>query len=192
MASGRTNGAERSFEWNSPPPGAPLLSRTKNPVTRRREDPRRACSRATGQDTHSVLLGYDVFVNAPIPDKSDPSDIERLYVPEDFDFRLAPGSPAIAAGIALPNINDGFAGKAPDLGAYQLDQPLPHFTARDNNPCPVRGCEAGTLSIPIGRCYRRRVAIRCTARLGSARASQMSSSTAGCQGVNDGPARRRQ
>lgn len=35
------------------------------------------------------------------------------------DWRLAEGSPGIDAGQPLSNINDGFAGKAPDMGAFE-------------------------------------------------------------------------
>jgi hypothetical protein len=55
-----------------------------------------------------------------------------LYKPDDFDFRLKPGSAAIDAGIALPTINDDFTGRAPDLGAYELDRPAPHYGPRSN------------------------------------------------------------
>ena len=82
---------------------------------------------ATGQDTHSVLIDYDSFVKAAPPDRNDPA---RLYDPADFDFRLRPGSPAIDAGQPLPGVNDGFAGKAPDLGAYEAGAPLPHYGPR--------------------------------------------------------------
>ena len=51
--------------------------------------------KATRQEQHSILLDYDVFVNVSIPDKSDP---QRLYKPEDFDFRLKPGSRADRCG----------------------------------------------------------------------------------------------
>ena len=34
-------------------------------------------------------------------------------------FRLKADSKAIDAGCLLPNINDNFTGKAPDLGAYE-------------------------------------------------------------------------
>jgi hypothetical protein len=82
---------------------------------------------ATKQDQHSVLVDYDIFANARIPDKNDP---QRLYKPEDFDFRLRPNSAAIDASVSLPTINDGFTGRAPDLGAYELDRPLPHYGPR--------------------------------------------------------------
>jgi hypothetical protein len=37
---------------------------------------------------------------------------------------------AIDAGALLPNINDGFVGGAPDLGAFELGQPLPSYGPR--------------------------------------------------------------
>ena len=76
---------------------------------------------------HSVLVDYDVFVNVTMPDKSDP---QRLYKPDGLDFRLKPGSAAVDAGIALPSINDDYTGKAPDIGAYELGRPLPHYGPR--------------------------------------------------------------
>ena len=36
------------------------------------------------------------------------------------DFHLQAGSPAIDAGRQLPGITDGFAGNAPDIGAYEF------------------------------------------------------------------------
>ena len=76
---------------------------------------------ATGQERHSVLVDYDVFRNVTAPDKSDP---QRVYHPDGFDFRLRSGSAAVDAGIELPTITDGFTGRAPDLGAYELDRPI--------------------------------------------------------------------
>ncbi len=34
------------------------------------------------------------------------------------------------AGCELPNLTDGFNGEAPDLGAYELGQPLPNYGPR--------------------------------------------------------------
>ena len=34
------------------------------------------------------------------------------------DFRLKPGAPGTAQGMAIPGINDGYTGKLPDIGAY--------------------------------------------------------------------------
>jgi hypothetical protein len=86
-------------------------------------------AKASGQDRNSVLVDYDVFVNVPKLDR-DPKTVQRLYDFKDFDFRLRPGAAAIDRGMALPNVNDGFAGKAPDLGALEAGQPLPIYGPR--------------------------------------------------------------
>ena len=82
---------------------------------------------ATGQEQHSVLLDYDTFVHVTMPDMSDP---QRVYSAEHFDFRIKPGSAAVDAGTFLPNITDDFTGRAPDLGAYELDRPIPRHGPR--------------------------------------------------------------
>jgi hypothetical protein len=80
-------------------------------------------SRATGQDRNSILIDWDVFVKVPRPVANDP---QRLYRPEELDFGLRPGATAIDAGCTLPNISDGFSGKAPDIGALEFGQLVPH------------------------------------------------------------------
>jgi hypothetical protein len=114
-----------AFEWSSPPFGV-AADYTGQLVTRHFKS-LKEYSDATGQEKDSVLVDYDVFMNVKIPDKSDPP---HLYNPEDFDFRLRPGSAAVDAGALLPTINDDFTGRAPDLGAYELDRPLPHYGPR--------------------------------------------------------------
>ena len=57
-----------------------------------------------------------------MPDKSDP---QHLYSPDDFDFRLKPGSRAMMRASPLPTINDDFTGNAPDLGAPNSAVPCP-------------------------------------------------------------------
>ncbi len=32
--------------------------------------------------------------------------------------------------MVLPNVTDGFTGEAPDLGALELGQPVPHYGTR--------------------------------------------------------------
>ncbi len=100
----------------------------KDAMTRRPFKTLAEYSQATGQDKHSVLVDYNVFVNATMPDRSD---ITKLYYPKDYDFRLKPGSAASGVGIPLPTITDGYTGKAPDLGAYQTGVPLPHYGPRN-------------------------------------------------------------
>ena len=133
-------GAEFSFEWSSPSrslranfPGEPgtlgVQEQTKLEASsreRRRFKTLKEFSDATGQDAHSVLVDYDVFVKVAAPGP----DPRTLYKPSDFDFQLRAGSVAVDAGVRLSGINDDFTGKAPDLGAYEVGQPLPHYGPR--------------------------------------------------------------
>jgi len=122
-------GAAVSFEWNvapfvaPAPPAAAAAGRAPGFATLA------DYVRATRQDQNSVTLDYDVFVTVPKLDR-DPKTVQRLYDFKDLDFRLRPGSAAIDRGVVLPNINDGFAGKAPDLGALEAGQPLPTYGPR--------------------------------------------------------------
>jgi hypothetical protein len=118
--------ARDSFEWNSPPSNV-QADYDHDPAAHHFTS-LADYSQATQQDQHSVLIDFDVFQKAGIPDKSDP---QRLYKPDELDFRLKPGSAAVDAGAVLPSITDGFTGRAPDLGAYELDQPLPHYGPRN-------------------------------------------------------------
>ena len=81
----------------------------------------------------SVFLGRNdpkhLFVNVPKLDR-EPKTVQRLYTFSDYDFRLRPGSAAIDRGVAIQNVNDGFIGKAPDLGALEAGQPLPIYGPR--------------------------------------------------------------
>ncbi|MCC6540152.1 MAG: hypothetical protein IT162_21570 [Bryobacterales bacterium] len=76
-------------------------------------------SQATRQDTHSVLVDYDAFVRVPRLDAKDLKTIQRVYKADEFDFGLKADSAAADRGVELPNITDGFTGKAPDLGALE-------------------------------------------------------------------------
>ncbi len=79
---------------------------------------------ATGLEEHGMLADYNIFVSAGPPGKGETCD------PGDYDLRLRRGAKVIDAGIALPQITDGFAGKAPDLGCYELGQEPPHYGPR--------------------------------------------------------------
>ncbi|MCD6404850.1 MAG: right-handed parallel beta-helix repeat-containing protein, partial [Planctomycetes bacterium] len=59
-----------------------------------------------------------------------PQDFKRRFSPEENDLRPKPGCGAIDAGQVIPNINDNFVGSAPDLGAYEAWQDLPHYGPR--------------------------------------------------------------
>ena len=76
---------------------------------------------ATGLEQHSRMIDYDVFANL------QPSKSPQINIDDNYDFTLRPDGAAIGAGIPLANINDGFTGKAPDLGAYLQGQPAPAY-----------------------------------------------------------------
>jgi hypothetical protein len=97
-------------------------------------------SAATGQDRHSVLVDYDVFVRVPPLDARDAETVQRLYDAADLDFRLRPQSAAVDRGIALPTITDGYTGAAPDLGALEVGHPVPVYGPR---PAPGRTAPSG-------------------------------------------------
>jgi hypothetical protein len=129
-------GSDNAFEWDSPAVG--VAADYNGTLTTRHFKTLEEYVGATGQDKHSLLLDYDTFVSVKSPDKADP---QHLYSPEELDFRLHPGSPAVDAGIELPTVTDGYAGKAPDLGAYELGAPLPHYGPR-SAPAGAPGPEA--------------------------------------------------
>ena len=87
-------------------------------------------SAETHQDTHSVLLDYDTFQHVPMLDAQDVKTVQNLYDAKDLDFRLKPGSAAVDRGAVIPNITDGYSGNAPDLGALESGQPMPHYGPR--------------------------------------------------------------
>ncbi len=118
-------GTQDAFEWNSPNFG--VAKDFEGQLVARHFRSLQEYSEATKQEQHSVLVDYDIFLKARMPDKSDP---QRLYNPEDFDFRLKPGSRAVDAGVILPTINDDFTGRAPDLGAYEGDRPPTQYGPR--------------------------------------------------------------
>ena len=77
-----------------------------------------------------MLVDYDVFLNVPKLDAQERRPCKSSTSAGDFDFRLRPGSAAVDRGTALANVTDGFAGRAPDLGALELGAPLPVYGPR--------------------------------------------------------------
>ena len=76
---------------------------------------------------HAVLIdAATVFASGIKP----PDEWASLHTPASIDLRLRKGTAALDAGLPLPGFNDGFAGKAPDLGAYEFGSPLPHYGPR--------------------------------------------------------------
>ena len=75
-------------------------------------------------ETHGVTVTLNVFADRV----KFPVDDERHWPPPDL--RLKAGSQAVDAGVVLPGINDGYKGKAPDIGACELGQALPAYGPR--------------------------------------------------------------
>jgi hypothetical protein len=77
-------------------------------------------------ERHGVLLQPPVF--------QDP-----IRIPPQFSAFMRPPagvalharSNAVDAGLRLPNVNDDYRGKAPDLGAIERGDPTPYYGARD-------------------------------------------------------------
>ena len=126
-------GAETSFEWNSPP-GEVVADYNKpghRPALQSRKFTTLAdYSHVTHQDQHSILVDYDVFVNVPRLDRNDLKNVQKVLKAEDFDFQLKPGAAAVDRGLVLPNVNENFTGRAPDLGALEVGRPVPHWGPR--------------------------------------------------------------
>jgi hypothetical protein len=82
---------------------------------------------ATGQETHGIEVDFDIFERLTPP---DPSKRHAVYHAADLNFRLKPSAKAVDAGVAIPTVNDGFVGRAPDLGAIEVGASEPRYGPR--------------------------------------------------------------
>jgi hypothetical protein len=82
---------------------------------------------ATKQETHGIELDFDAFEGLVPP---DPANRHAVYHAMDLNFRLKPASKAVDAGVVIPTVNDGFTGRAPDLGALEVGKPEPTYGPR--------------------------------------------------------------
>ncbi|MBI3831899.1 MAG: right-handed parallel beta-helix repeat-containing protein [Planctomycetes bacterium] len=98
------------IKWNNVKYATPEEIRTKGPVYK-----------------HVVVVDPATAFASGAKPPDEPKQQQDLKL---NDLRLKEGSAAIDAGEALPGMNDGFAGKAPDLGAYELGEALPHYGPR--------------------------------------------------------------
>jgi hypothetical protein len=117
--------AEYSFVWKSPP--FDTIRDYSGSRVERKFKTLKEYSKATGQDKNSIFMDYDIFQNVAQP---DPNDVTKIYMAKDLDFRLKENAAAIDVGCILPNVNDDFIGKAPDLGALEVGQPVPIYGPR--------------------------------------------------------------
>lgn len=81
----------------------------------------------TGQEAHGIEVDFDIFEKMVPP---DPAKRFAVYHAMDINFRLKPGSKAVDAGVVIPTVNEGFAGKAPDLGAHEVGRPALQYGPR--------------------------------------------------------------
>ncbi len=70
--------------------------------------------RESTTEAHAVQVDLSVFAE-PVTLPSDPFGARTVH-----ELGLAAESAALDRGVALPNVNDGFSGTAPDLGAFEL------------------------------------------------------------------------
>ncbi len=86
---------------------------------------------ATGLQQHAIRVDKDsCFTKINIP-QSPPVSMPFQYL------TLKPDCNAVDKGVVLANINDGYKGSAPDLGAYEVGAALPHYGPRiDVSPPP--------------------------------------------------------
>ena len=78
-------------------------------------------------EAHGIVVDYDIFRNVRPPDPRRP---HAVYEIGDMDFTLRPRGAAVDAGCRLPNLNDDFTGKAPDLGALEVGRATPVYGPR--------------------------------------------------------------
>jgi hypothetical protein len=84
-------------------------------------------SSVSGLESHGIEVDYDAFLNVAAPDPSTP---HAVYHASELDFQLSANSSAIDRGMPLHNINDGFKGNAPDLGALEAGDKPPVYGPR--------------------------------------------------------------
>jgi hypothetical protein len=74
-------------------------------------------------ERHAVQVDMSIFDNVAFP-------ISPLPERDPPDLRPKAASPVLDAGLRLANINDDFLGAAPDIGAYEAGQQIPHYGPR--------------------------------------------------------------
>lgn len=97
---------------------------------------------AVGTEANGVRVRWqNCFEDLNVPGPAPATTIPPQHA------TLSPGCNAVDAGQSLPNINDGFSGAAPDLGAFEIGQALPHYGPRSadvisRRPMPPENLEA--------------------------------------------------
>jgi hypothetical protein len=105
-----------------------------------------ATMRSNTTEQNAVQVGLGVF-SAPVSFPSDPLASEL----PPADLRIQAGSVAENAGQTIANVNDGYAGSAPDIGAYEVGAEVPVYGPRfapANSP-PTVVTEASATPNPV-------------------------------------------
>jgi hypothetical protein len=89
--------------------------------------------RGSGIEEHGVWLGSESPFATGL---AAPADFKEQFGLEVNDLRLAAGSKALDVGVVLPNVTDGYRGSAPDLGAHEHGEELPHYGPRAEREGP--------------------------------------------------------
>ncbi len=98
-------------------------------------------------EEHAVEVNLDVF-DSDVPLPEDP------FAPSaEVSMELRADGAAVDRAVLLPNINGGFTGDAPDLGAYEVGLPLPEYGPLGELPTapaePGGGDEAAAGDEPV-------------------------------------------
>ena len=135
-------GATASFQWNSPPrrhvgglhrARVTAAGRRAAALQRREFATLAEYSKATGQDSHSVARRLRRLRERAAARRAGPQHgAEGLQAGV---VRLPPEAwrRAIDRGVALPNVTEGFAGRAPDLGALEVGRTSAALRAKIDN-----------------------------------------------------------
>ncbi len=118
-------GVAEQYAWLAPKPGQRLYE--PQPEDWKTFATLAELRTATKQEAHGIEVDFDVFENLAPP---DPASRHAVYHAMDLNFRLKPTAKAVDAGVAIPTVNDGFTGRAPDLGALEVGQPDPKYGPR--------------------------------------------------------------
>ncbi len=124
-------GAEYSFHWNAPAGAMTLIDGVTQTAERHAYATLEAYAAATGNDRNSVLVDYSDFMNVTQLDAQDVATVQQVHDGRAQDYRLRRGSAAIDKGTPIPNVTDGFNGRAPDLGALEFGDDLPVYGPRE-------------------------------------------------------------
>lgn len=118
-------GVKQQYWWLGPKPGERLYEPPKERW--RAFATLGEMKGATGHEAHGIEVDFDIFESMRPP---DPSRRHAVYHAMDLDFRLRSESKAVDAGVPIPTVNDGFKGRAPDLGALEAGAPEPKYGPR--------------------------------------------------------------